>query len=197
MKNKPFNIFDITDKEFDQLYLEEFQVHSSIHWTPLEVVMAAIDWLNPSSETKVLDIGSGVGKFNTIAAKISKANYIGVEMREALVAENNRMIELLEIENIQTIQSDIVNIDFSAFDAFYYYNPFCEQLTEQDLIDDTIPYSQDQFRIYEDYVINQFSRLPKRTKVVTYCSPTFIFPDSYELKGLMFEGNLSFWEKVK
>lgn len=186
-----------TDKEFDQIYPKRIRELSYIHWTPIEVALLAVQWLDPDSNTKVLDIGAGVGKFCIIAAMQKKAKYFGLEMREDLVNVFQDTIDMLGLGDVQIIHDNVLNVEFKDFDAFYYYNPFCEQIAINGKIDNTIEFSQDKYREYEDYVIDQLDTTKVGTKIVTYCSETFTLPSSYELKNMYFDGKLALWEKVK
>ncbi|MDB3906768.1 class I SAM-dependent methyltransferase [Crocinitomicaceae bacterium] len=189
-------IFD-SDREFDTLYSEAVQKHSFIHWTPLEIIETGIDWLQLDKNSHVLDIGSGAGKFCAVAGSSSKARFTGIEMREDLVDAANALRDRLGADNVTFKLADITTIDFKDYSHFYYYNPFCEYIAEFDRIDDRITYDPDSFRRLEDYVINQFDQLPHGTRVVTYCSETFPFPSSYELKDLLYDGKLALWVKVR
>ena len=193
----PTKIQSLTDTAFDKLYNEKYREHSAIHWTPMEVVKAALDWLDVTKRSKVLDIGSGVGKFCSLGTLMTDGQFTGVEMRGDLVEIAKSISEKLDLQNVDYLHSNITDVDFSHYDSFYYYNPFCEQLAISDQIDNTISFSNDQHREYEDYVIDQFSRLPTNTRVVTYSSEKFAFPDTFELKDLMFNGTLALWIKTK
>ena len=57
-----------TDKHFNQLYPIAVQVMSERHWTPLHIAMQAASFLGERAGSKILDIGSGVGKFCLAAA---------------------------------------------------------------------------------------------------------------------------------
>lgn len=187
----------IDDIEIELFYPEEYRKHSQVHWTPIEVAKQALDWLDVNKDTHVLDIGSGVGKFCSIGARNTNGRFTGVEIRKDLVDVANSVKKKLSIPNIEFIHSDITEINFQKYNSFYYYNPFCEYLAISDQIDDSISFSQEKYREYEDYVIEQFIDLPINTKVVTYFAETFTFPDSYELKELKHEGKLALWMKTK
>jgi len=193
LEKKNFN----SDEEFDVLYSEAVKKHSFIHWTPLEIVETGVDWLQLDAQSHVLDIGSGAGKFCVLAGVQSKARFTGVEMREDLVDAANALRDHLGTDNVVFKHADITTIDFKSYTHFYYYNPFCEYIAEFDRIDDKITYDPDSFRRFEDYVINEFEQLPQGTRVVTYCSETFPFPASFELKDLLYDGKLALWVKTK
>lgn len=186
----------LNDKKFDGLYPEKVQKHSFIHWTPLEIIETASDWLKLNETSHVLDIGSGAGKFCILASMMSQARFTGIEKRGDLVEVAKSLAKKLNTNRVNFIHSDIVEIDFRDYNAFYYYNPFCEYIAEFDRIDETIFYDPDSFRSYEDYVIDQLATLPLKTRVVTYCSETFPLPASYELRDMLYDGKLALWVKV-
>lgn len=196
-KVKPERLLFMTDSEFDEVYPERIKKLSDIHWTPIEIARIAIEWLELDENSHLLDIGSGVGKFCCIAAEMTSAKITGVEKRKNLVRIAEKVIKDKELSNIQIIHSNITKIDFKDFNAFYYYNPFCEQIAIQGSIDDTISFSQVKYREYEDYVIDQLDQLPIGTRIVTYYSQEFTLSASYALKNLYYNSTLALWVKTK
>ena len=73
------------DAAFDWLYPEHIEAKSRKHWSPLDVIGKAAQYL-AEPDTRVLDIGSGVGKL-CLASAYYKPNawYYGVEQRKSLV----------------------------------------------------------------------------------------------------------------
>ena len=59
---------------------------SENHWTPVEVAVRVSHFLVSSSNTHVLDVGSGCGKFCTIAALLSGAKVVGIVQRPHLLS---------------------------------------------------------------------------------------------------------------
>ena len=190
-------VIDWKDHEFDGLYDEEYRRHSLIHWTPIEAAKKALEWLNVTRDTHTLDIGSGIGKFCSFGAIYTDGQFTGVENRLDLIEVANSINKKLNIKNAEYVHSNITEIDFRNYDSFYYYNPFCEYISISGSIDDSISYSPEKHREYEDSVIEKFQDLPINTKVVTYCSEKFAFPDTYELKELKFKDRLALWIKTK
>jgi len=188
---------DSLDASFDEIFKKKYTKISKVHWTPIEVVKIATNWLATSSDTKILDIGSGVGKFCVVGALISDAHFYGVEIRTSLVNETNRLKKKLNLEKIQVLNENVININFEAFDSFYYFNPFCEQITDYDLIDDTITRSVREYESYEKHVFNQLEKSKIGARLVTYFSSNFSPPISFRIKDMMFDGELVFWEKMK
>ena len=181
--------------EFDQVYPIKFQEISKIHWTPVEVIELAVEWLIQKDETKILDIGSGVGKFCIVGALISKAKFTGIEKREYLFEEALKVKNKIGVNNVEFINDNITNFDFKNYNSFYYYNPFCEQIATTDLIDNSISYSENKFELYQEYVSEQFKKAAIGTKIVTYCSDSYVIPSGYALSNLNYNGLLQLWIK--
>lgn len=189
-----YNIIE-TDKIFDEIYSKKYQNISSVHWTPIHVIKMAVEWLSGDANSKVLDIGSGVGKFCLVGSIISKCNFIGVENRKNLHNQAVKAAKQLDLKTASFINDNIINIDFSDYDAFYYFNPFFEQIANYDRIDSKTEYSVEKYSEYEQHVYAQLLKMPTGTKVVTYHSFDFTLPKSYELQNMMFEGSLLLWVK--
>ena len=76
----------VSDEEFDLIYSDFARQLSSCQWTPVAVAFAAARLLVRDRVCKVLDVGSGVGKFCQIAASVAPGTFVGVEQRARLVA---------------------------------------------------------------------------------------------------------------
>ena len=148
-----------------------------------------------SPNTKVLDIGSGVGKFCVLGSLYSNGQFTGVEKRKELIDEANAVKEFVQAENATFIHGNINQVDFTAYEAFYYYNPFYEHVVDFGRIDKLIDFSKEKFEAYEQYVFKELDACPKGTRVVTYCSSDFFLPKEYFLKEMKHNGRLLFWEK--
>src|SRR5436305_754412 len=67
------------DKAFDQLYPEHIRKLSQLHWTPVDIASKAADFLAIPC-ARVLDIGSGVGKFCLAAGSFHPETlFFGIE----------------------------------------------------------------------------------------------------------------------
>lgn len=183
------------DNAFENALKKSVQGHSYIHWTPVEVIKTAADWLGTKSSNKILDIGSGVGKFCLISAMNSRAHFTGVETRDDLVRQAIELKNELKLDNVDFIHSDIMNIDFSEYTSFYFYNPFCEHMALSGGIDERIQFDEETFYKYQDYVAEQLNQTPKGTKLVKYCSSDFDISTNFDLKDMYFEGLLQLWVK--
>lgn len=61
---------DVRDEEFDCIYPEAIRKVADTHFTPIQVSKFAAEALADRPDTKILDIGAGVGKFCTVGTKI-------------------------------------------------------------------------------------------------------------------------------
>ncbi|MBL4592482.1 MAG: methyltransferase domain-containing protein [Flavobacteriales bacterium] len=186
---------DISNQDFDKLYPEYIRSLSNIHWTPIEIIEVAIEWLGAYSGANILDIGSGAGKFCIVGGILSNSKFTGIEKRGNLVSEANKLLKNFELNNVRFINANILNSDFRKYDAFYYFNPFCEQIASCQWIDQNISFSKTKYRLYENYVYSQLLKMPLGTRLVTYCSHDFSPPSSYKIKEMMFNGLLVLWIK--
>lgn len=193
-KNLQLNI-DIEDPLFNTLYPWRIKKLSERHWTPVEVAKLVADYLVDKPNCKVLDIGSGAGKFCLIGAASTKGRFYGVEQRDGLIKLSQRIAKTHNINNVEFIHSNITQISFSNYDAFYFYNPFYENIDDSHLIDRKIVLDEKLYVSYTEYVENQLKKTPIGTRLVTYWSMWAEIPESFDLEFTAYNGNLNFWVK--
>lgn len=193
-KNLQLNI-DVEDPLFNTLYPLRIKKLSDCHWTSVEVAKLAADFLVDKPNCKVLDIGSGVGKFCLVGAASTKGYFYGVEQRKGLVKLSHRIAKKHHINNVEFIHSNIMQISFSDYDAFYFYNSFYENIVRFLAIDTTIPLEEKLYFTYSEYVENQLKKTPIGTRLVTYCSEWLEISEGFDLEFTAFDGKLNFWEK--
>jgi cyclopropane fatty-acyl-phospholipid synthase-like methyltransferase len=75
----------ISNDRFDQIFDQKLRRVSSVHWTPVEVALSILELLDLAKGSKVLDVGSGAGKFCLVGALNTKAHFFGVDQRQSLV----------------------------------------------------------------------------------------------------------------
>lgn len=188
---------DITDNDFNSIYSEKIRMLAQKHWTEVSVAKAASEFLVDRPGTKVMDIGSGVGKFCLIGAANTKGHFTGVEQRLQLVRISRELSSSFHIHNVKFIHDNITSIKFSDYDAFYFYNPFYENLDFHNRIDDTVQLNAQIYDAYSLYVVEQFSSLRSGTRLVTYCTSRNIVPSSFKLLDSLRGEKLNFWEKIE
>ena len=136
----------VPDPAFDAVYPCWAQEASSRFWTPVHVAVDAADALRRAGARRVLDVGSGVGKFSLITALVTGLEVTGVEHRPHLVASARRAAERYRA-SVQFVCARIEQIDPRSFDAFYLYNPFEENLVAaSERLDDSVVLSSERFR---------------------------------------------------
>ena len=103
---------------------------------------------------KVLDIGSGTGKFCLSAAVLNPdTHFTGVEINPKYWAESIRMKDRLGISNVDFIYCDYKDIDITEYDGIYIFNPFV--MSPNDPFGQKYQYGIEQDSDYHEYV-NKF-----------------------------------------
>ena len=196
-KSTNIDNFFSSDMQFNQLYPAHVQLLAQRHWTPLAVAQKAADFLAAESKIKILDIGSGVGKFCLAAAHHKPdARYYGIEQRKELVRYAEIAKKKLCIENVSFLNGNFTQIDFRKYDHFYFYNSFYENLTGTEKIDNSIDYSMELFNYYNRYLYKQLELKPVGTRVASFHSLEDELPQGYQLVGSAMNDLLKFWIKL-
>jgi SAM-dependent methyltransferase len=156
-----------SDPEFDEVFTPETRQLSSDHWTPVEVALCAAEMLVASPQAKVLDVGCGPGKFCLIGALKHAVPFAGIDQRPHLLAEGRAIASRAKIRNLEFIHGNMVDLDWSAYNAFYLYNPFSENVSTP-AIDGTVPLKPEYYSLYVAVVQQKLMGLPVGTRVVTY-----------------------------
>ncbi len=187
---------DISDDDFNTIYPKRIRKLSSQHWTPVAVAKVAADFLVERPGVKVLDIGSGAGKFCMIGAANSKGHFTGVEQRIQLIELSTKISYDYNLRNTDFIHANITSIEFREYDAFYFYNSFHENIDVLNSIDRSIKLDPELYNLYSVYLIQQFISLPIGTRIATFHSPFSIIPQTFKLQDSLYGGFLNLWEKV-
>lgn len=187
----------VSDLEFDSIYPENVSEISKYQWSPVEVILEAVTFLAEDQNAKVLDIGSGCGKFCHVGALSRKTKFYGVEERFHLYEIAVQVSKKLKLNSNLFLHANMKDIDWSLYDSFYLFNPFYEHITNKNSIDETIPKKVSQFFAYLEIVKRKLFNLKSGTKVVTYNSFGGKMPLGYKRVKLdkRFESELEFWIK--
>lgn len=186
----------VTDTEFDTIFPEEIKRKGNVHWTPVEIAREASEFLSDHPDARILDIGSGAGKFCMVASALTGAKYTGVELRESLYNVSRKLAKYHRLENVEFIHANITDIDFKAYTGFYFFNSFYENLEKEHAIDGAIELKIQNYNIYTRYVKEQLDGMPVGTRLVTYWSSVKDIPKSYELQAKVAHGLLEMWMKT-
>lgn len=121
------------DFAFDELYPGAIRDHASRFWTPVRVAHRGAQLLADRGVKRVLDVGSGVGKFCLVAGSACpEITFVGVEQRPHLVEVAEDARGMLGLRNVRFLAGDVTAASWCEFDAFYLYNPFAENLFPDD-----------------------------------------------------------------
>jgi SAM-dependent methyltransferase len=158
----------VTEESFDRLLPRELRDLACHHFTPVVVAERAASMLVDRPGRRVLDVGSGIGKFCLVGAAYTDGVFVGVEQRPHLVSVAEDLARTLAIDNVSFVHADMAEIDWAQFDGFYLFNPFSEHaLPSSRPLDDTIERSRDHFRSHVHAVRSRLGQARVGTRVVT------------------------------
>lgn len=185
------------DEKFDLIYPPEIRGLSSLHWTPVAVAAEAAKLLITTSGLRVLDIGSGVGKFCLVGASLADGRFTGVEQRSDLVAAARQAASDLGLAGVEFVHGNVMEIDLADYDAFYLFNPFEENMHYGHKIDSEVRLSPELFKKYTSHVAAQLGARPIGTRVVTYAGYADDIPACYYCESAAFGDDLKLWIKER
>jgi len=158
-----------SDAAFDSVYEERIRALSSQHWTPVAVAARAARLLTMAGATRILDVGSGAGKFCIVGALSTRAELVGVERRDDLVAVARRAALHMGATRATFIHANGEALPFEGFDGVYLYNPFFEHISRHlPLVDRTVERSGRAHRRVVRAIEAKLRAMPAPVVVVTY-----------------------------
>jgi SAM-dependent methyltransferase len=187
-----------SDVEFDSIYDPKIRDLSGQHWTPVQVAARAAKILTHAGATRILDVGSGVGKFCIVGALVTDAEFVGVERRRDLVEIATGAAARHHLRRVSFVHANIETFPFDGFDGIYLYNPFFEQVSYYgEQIDATTERSPDLHAQFVRATRQKLAALAPPAAVVTYNGFGGRMPAEYRLVGDEPAGNdrLELWMK--
>jgi SAM-dependent methyltransferase len=183
------------DTTFDDLYPEHIQNLSQMHWTPVDIARKVSDFL-AIPNARVLDIGSGVGKFCLTAGFFHpETTFYGIEQREELYTFAEIAKTAIDLPNVNFIHGNLVDLDFSCFNHFYFYNAFYENIEPDSRIDYAVKTSFELYDQYSRFVYQMLAEKPPETRLVTFHAPDTQVPPGYKLINNSYSRVLKMWIK--
>ncbi|MGZ3758176.1 MAG: hypothetical protein ACXVAY_18005 [Mucilaginibacter sp.] len=183
------------DTTFDKLYPKHIQDLSQMHWTPIDIAKKAGDFLSIPNTT-VLDIGSGVGKFCLTAGFFHpETTFCGIEQREKLHHLAEEAKAEIDLPNVHFMHGNLTELDFAAYDHFYFYNPFYENIEPESRIDYAVRTSFELYDVYSRFVYQKLDEKPAETRLVTFHASNTQVPAAYKLVNNTYSRELKMWIK--
>lgn len=126
-------IDNMTDAQLDALLPRAARRVSPMYWTPVRVARRAARIFDDLGVSRVLDVGSGPGKFCVVAgASAPRIAFVGIEHRAHLVAAAQSLAASLGTTNVTFTHGDATCLPWAGFDGFYVFNSFAENSFSSD-----------------------------------------------------------------
>jgi predicted RNA methylase len=191
----------LPDEVFDRLFPSDVRSKSAKHWTPVSVARLASARLVQHGAQRVLDAGSGPGKFCTVGAGAhSLVTFVGIEQRVGLVSVAKQVARRLGLTNTRFVLGDALARSWAKFDGFYFFNPFTENSWgAPDVFDAWSGRPERRFRTEALRVAERLREARRGSVVVTYHGLGGAIPSSYELitEENFGSGHLRTWIRTK
>lgn len=172
----------VIDSVFDDVYPIDVRAVSSSFWTPVSVALRAAELLVSGKRDRILDVGSGVGKFCIVGAASTRASFVGVEQRARFVRVAEDARRQVGARSARFIKGSFDAVDIADFDGIYFFNPFEENLWGADTrLDASVELSERRYHADIEAAKGMLERARIGTRVVTYHGFGGDMPPSYEL----------------
>jgi SAM-dependent methyltransferase len=187
----------VWNAQFDRILPLPWRRFSVTQWTPVQVACRAAQLLVTGPESRVLDVGSGPGKFCLVGALATLGHFTGVEQRPHLANFSRSFAERYEIPRVDFVCANAEDLDWCRYNAFYFYNPFYENLDPDKKIDEHVELSPSLYDRYIKMTQDRLAQAPSGTRVVTFHGMGGDMPDGYErvLQEFQDIGLLDLWVK--
>jgi SAM-dependent methyltransferase len=173
------------DASFDRIYPPAVRLLSGRFWTPVCVARRAAEMFRDTRATRVLDVGSGAGKFVLAAAMAAPTvEFVGMEQRAHLVKVARQARAELGVPNAVFLVGDATCVTWSEFDGVYLFNPLVENLfAGEDTIDYSVELSQGRFVRDALRIEGGLRATRSGTAVVTYHGSSTRIPGCFALQA--------------
>jgi SAM-dependent methyltransferase len=171
----------ITDGDWDRVYSRQYRSLSPAHWTPVSVARRAAVMLSRGPNTRILDVGAGVGKFCMVAALTAPGIFVGVERRGEMVDVARSLACRARVSDVRFVHGHAEQLDWSNFDGFYLYNPFGELRWTDDVEGPTLSVERGEYERLVSLVADRLSETREGTRVVTFHGFGGVMPPCFRL----------------
>ena len=173
----------VSDGEFDRWLPEHVRAQSATFWTPVGVAMDIAIALAKLGVSRVLDVGSGAGKFCVVGGLATKMTFVGIEQRAPLVEAAREVATRFAVQDrVHFVPGDLSALPALPFDAVYFYNPFEENLLHAGLwIDRSMDLGRVAFRRSVQRAETLLHRMPPYSYLVSFHGTGARIPGDYAL----------------
>jgi len=188
---------EIHDKEFDRFLHSEARAYSKTYWTPIAVARRAAELLVEGPQTRILDVGSGAGKFCLIAALTTKAHYTGIEKNSKLVTMAKTMAQRCGLSHVSFICGDALAADWRQWNAYYLFNPFAAAFESNTKSIHAHAIAGDRHTAMVNLAMDKLEQTPSGTKAAIYWGMGDHLPPSWahDYSEPFGSGSLELWIK--
>lgn len=191
---------DMSDAQLDALLPAAAREASRVYWTPVGVARRAAQIFAGLGVCRVLDVGSGPGKFCVVAsAQAPRVAFVGIEHRAQLVAAARSLAATVGSEGVTFVLGDATSLPWTGFDAFYVFNSFAENAASSgDQFDHTVELSRAR-RVADVIRVERWlAAVPVGTVLLTYNGLGGPIPASYACLHVEAAGDawLRVWRRV-
>lgn len=174
---------DLSDWEFDRLLFDEkIRSLSEVHWTPIKVARRAAELLSSRGNCRILDVGSGAGKFCFLGALSTQCVFVGIERRKPLVDCSQSLVKRWGLPRTSFVHGDAADLNWRDFDGIYLYNPFFENVVDTIRLEPLFKLSQETFQSYIRMTQDKLHDMRPGTRVATFFGFGGKLPSSYRLE---------------
>lgn len=173
------------DVAFDSVYPTEIRRISKRFWTPVAVARRAATLFAAAGVSRVLDVGSGVGKFALVAAATEPLRlFVGIEHRRHLVDIAAHARDELGLVNARFRAADVTRMSWAGFGGVYLFNPLAENLFDgADRIDGRVELSVKRLQRDAWRIERALRQAPLGMAIVTYHGASVRIPGCYVLEA--------------
>ncbi len=189
---------EVRDEVFDAIYPIPYRIASEHFWTPVATARRAAELLVEAGACRVLDVGAGVGKFCIVGALTTeRTTFVGIEHRAHLAEVASKSARRLGAHRAEFVYGSLKQMKKEPFDAYYFFNPFAENLNHAAHLDNSVPLSEARYHADLRVSDSMLASAPPRTAVVTYYGRGGKMPPGFKLvhSERSCDGTLRLWTK--
>ena len=190
----------VSNSHFDRLYPPHIRRWGERHWTSITVALEAAAFLAEhnacDAPRKIIDVGSGAGKFCIVGALSTDAFFVGAEHRRELSDIARGLVREYKIERVRFVCKDALELDWSDYTGAYLFNPFQENVEESAKLDDSVSCRPENYKKYVAQLEAKLAKAPTGFRLVTYYGFGGVIPSDYERVDTATDKNLEFFVRV-